>query len=330
MLYVVAQNVYILNIVYCGKMAEIDKRQYNLRSGSNSVQLPVQIHMASDSDFVSKLSQNQQNSDADESVSSDLNCSALVKSSDDEQNPNNQNIQSTSSTSGMLVGGNALSNVATQQAINVQILSKLLSISDRLNILEKKDVKKDSDLKKKSTVKKKASGHVSPVTLPQPQCPTLTMPNLQSIRQDALIQHQVDQRLKELSQSDNTGTKIKSLRGGPVEVVVPNRVKWPQEFVLSGFKKERIQYDQLSVVQWVAGYCRILREEQNLQVREHMPDYLIALMEDAHDFSWDGARASHAVLLCRMEQGEVNNYTETEKLQDQVRKCSKTCVYLTQ
>ena len=64
----------------------------------------------------------------------------------------------------------------------------------------------------------------------------------------------------------------------------------------------------------MAGYCHILREEQDPQVRGHMLDYLIALMEDAHDFSWDAERASHAVLLCRMEQGEVINYTETEKL----------------
>ena len=91
---------------------------------------------------------------------------------------------------------------------------------------------------------------------------TLTMPNLDSIRQDAYIQSQVDQRLKDLTNPDSTGTKIKSLKGGggPVEVVVQNRVKWPQEFVLLGFKKEIVQYDQLSLVQWVAGYCRILRE----------------------------------------------------------------------
>ena len=125
-------------------------------------------------------------------------------------------------------------------------------------MLEKRDVKKDSDPKnKKLAAKKKVSSHVALVTLPQTQCSNVTMPSLKSIRQDAFIQSQVDQRLKELSQSDNTGKKIKSLRGGPVE------------FVLSGFKKERIQYDQLSVVQWVAGYWRILREEQNPQVREH-------------------------------------------------------------
>ena len=71
----------------------------------------------------------------------------------------------------------------------------------------------------------------------------------------------------------------------------------------------------------MAGFCRILREEQDPQVKEHMLDYLIALMEDANDFSWDVARASHAVLLCRMEQGEVKNDTETEKL-DRMRRAN--------
>ena len=303
-------------------MAEKGKKQYNLRSVSNSVQLPVQIHMNSDSEFLSKLAKNQQNSDADESDISDLDCSAVVESSGDEQNPHFKNTHSTSSTSSTLPGASALSDVATQQAINLQILSQLSSISDRLNTLEKKGAKKDLDpKKKKSSTKNKTTPQMAPVTLPLQQHATSTMPNLLDIRNDALIQRQVDQRLKDLTNPDTTGTKIKSLRGGPVEVVVPNRVKWPQEFVLSGFKKERVQYDQLSVVQWVAGYCRILREEQNPQVKEHMVDYLIALMEDAHDFSWDAARASHAVLLCRMEQDEVKNYSETDKL-DRIRRAN--------
>ena len=154
-------------------MAEKGKQQYNLRSVSDSVQLPVQIHMASDAEFLSKLSKNQQNSDADESEISDLYCSALVESSDDEQNPCGQNIQSTSSTLRTLPGASALSDVATQQAINVQILAQLSSISDRLNNLEKKDVKKDSDpKKKKSSLKKKTNTYVAPVTLPQHQYPS--------------------------------------------------------------------------------------------------------------------------------------------------------------
>ena len=204
------------------------QKQYNLHSVSNSVQLPVQIHMNSDSDFLSKLAKNHRNSDADESDMSDLDCSAVVESSGDEQNPPTKNTHSTSSTSSILPGVSASSDAATQQAINLQILSQLSSISDRLNTLEKKGAKKDSNpKKKKSSSKKKASPQMAPVTLPPQQHATLNMPNLADIWNDALIQIQVDQRLKDLTNPDSTGTKINSLRGGPVEVVVPNRVKWP-------------------------------------------------------------------------------------------------------
>ena len=47
-----------------------------------------------------------------------------------------------------------------------------------------------------------------------------------------------------------------------------------------------------------------MRDEENLQTRGHMLDYFIALLDDSNDFSWQAAKASHAVLLCRMEQGE--------------------------
>ena len=46
-----------------------------------------------------------------------------------------------------------------------------------------------------------------------------------------------------------------------------------------------------------------------------MLDYLIALMEEANNFSWDAARASHAVLLHRLKQRDIKTYTETEKLE---------------
>ena len=50
---------------------------------------------------------------------------------------------------------------------------------------------------------------------------------------------------------------------------------------------------------------------KNPNLRQHMLDYLIALMDDANDFSWPAAKASHAVLLCRMEQGEISNFSDT-------------------
>ena len=345
---------FILVLCYTCTMAEADRKHYNLSSGSDSVKLPTHLQL-SDSEFLASIVDNDQDSDSGESCGSALNCSAVIENSDNEE-VNKHNTPSTSSISHSTSQvQSSLSDVAVQQAINVKILSQLSAISDRLNALEKTNVKKDSDPKKiKGASKKKTSSHVTPVTVPptglqhftvqptglqnptvpptglqhftvqptglqNPTVPPTGLPNLSSLRQDAYIQSQVDQRLRDLANTATSGTKIKSLRGGPVEVVVPNRVKWPQEFVLSGSKKERIQYDQLSIVQWVAGFCRILREETNSQTKEHMLDYLISLMEDANDFSWDAARASHAVLLCRMEQGEVTGYNETDKL-DRIRR----------
>ena len=82
-----------------------------------------------------------------------------------------------------------------------------------------------------------------------------------------------------------------------MDVYVNTRVKWPHEFVLSGTNKERVTYDQLSPVQWMAGFCWTMRDQPDTKIREHMLDYIIHLLEDAQDFSWSAAKASHAVLL---------------------------------
>ena len=73
--------------------------------------------------------------------------------------------------------------------------------------------------------------------------------------------------------------------------------------MLSGSTKERVTYDQLIVVQWVSGFCR------SMQCMLH---YLVSWMDDATDFSWGAAKASHAVLLCRMEQGEIQDYSQID------------------
>ena len=69
----------------------------------------------------------------------------------------------------------------------------------------------------------------------------------------------------------------------------------------------------------MAGFCRIMKEEKNSQNQKFMLDYLISLLDDANNFSWDAAKASHAVLLCRMEQGEVVSYEEIDKI-DRIRR----------
>ena len=46
-----------------------------------------------------------------------------------------------------------------------------------------------------------------------------------------------------------------------------------------------------------------------------MLNYLISWLDDANDFSWSAAKACHAVLLCRMEQGEIKDFTQTEAIE---------------
>ena len=140
-----------------------------------------------------------------------------------------------------------------------------------------------------------------------------TLPHLNKLRQDVYIQKQVKKRLKELADSVKTGNcKQKTLRGGPVEVIVPNRVKWPHEYVLSGSQKERISYDHLSVTQWMAGFCRILREEQNSKNQKFMLS--ISFHFWMMQMIFPGMRQRPAMLCSYVEeQGEVVSYEEIEK-----------------
>ena len=76
--------------------------------------------------------------------------------------------------------------------------------------------------------------------------------------------------------------------------------------------------DSLNWCQWVAGFATIAREEQNLEIKNSMLEYLTEIMEDANDFGWQSAKAPHAVLLCRIEDGKVG-WSETQKI-DRIRR----------
>ena len=61
-----------------------------------------------------------------------------------------------------------------------------------------------------------------------------------------------------------------------------------------------------------------MRNQSDTKIREHILDYVIHLLEDAQDFSWSAAKASHAVLLCRKEQGEISGWSDFDKI-DRIR-----------
>ena len=288
---------------------------YNLRSAkNNTIELPVEIQLAEDKTFIETVLKNNSTvsdienrmSDSDVSVS-DLDCSGLINDLDEASSPvtvNNSAGPSHSAANSQF----ANSDPDMQQLINARILEQLDKIGQRLDKIENKECKKTANKAKiKNSASKAVKHKKTSVQVQQPaqKLQFETPVQHSSVADETLLQLKVDQRLQELSDLAKSGTfqKIKSQRGGPVDVLIKNRVKWPHEYVLSGLNKERVSYDQLNVTQWVAGFGRTMRDESDPNLRQHMLEYLIALMDDANDFSWTSAKASHAVLLCRMEQG---------------------------
>ena len=102
------------------------------------------------------------------------------------------------------------------------------------------------------------------------QCPSvgdMSSPPPDRLRHELNIQEQVQERLRQLAENAVPGKpKIKSQRGGSVELFVPQRVKWPHEFILAGQNKDRVTYNQLSPIQWMAGFCRTIREESDMVI----------------------------------------------------------------
>ena len=127
------------------------------------------------------------------------------------------------------------------------------------------------------------------LNLPQASAPmsglNATVPPPSILRQEARIQQEVQQRLQDLAKNVHSSNgRAKSQRGGPVDIFVSHRVKWPHEYILSGQNKDRISCNQLSPIQWTSGFCRAMREEQNHDIIDCMLDYVINLLDDAQDF----------------------------------------------
>ena len=232
---------------------------------------------------------------------SDLECSDLINISDNDQDDADEH-RSYDRFSAENVRSDSTETNTAQQLVNQIILQQPEKISARLDTLKKKNCKKTVDqskIKNKNLQKshsssmtstlgtasprslnstsKLASGHIRQTKVPVKHTQTQSVaqvrsdskcPSLQEIKCDSNIQVQIDQRLQELADMSQTGTlnKVKSQHGGQVEVLVQNQVKLPHEFVLTGSTKERISYDQLTMVQWMAGFCHTMREENDVNL----------------------------------------------------------------
>ena len=200
------------------------------------------------------------------------------------------------------------SEMSDQTFINDRILSQLDAINKKLDAIENPSVSVSASVCKLHTAPRckkqpvktadsnlKLDGSVKNLDV--------NFLDLKSIRQDRYIQ--VEERIQQLSGLDKKGTEqINSQRGGGADVYVKQRVKWPHEYVLAGNTKDCIAYNQLNTTLWMAGFYRIMREEKYDESKNCMLDYLIALLDDANDFSWQN-QLRPAMPFCCVEWSRV-------------------------
>ena len=199
-----------------------------------------------------------------------------------------------------------------QMDTNVQILHELKNLSSRMSKMEDK-VQRMDDIRSpaRSTTTSSSTTRADDVE------EDLVLPSISNLQTSTRIQAEVDSRIRELQKISDQG-KYKSQRGGSQTVLVKHEVAWPHNAILGGSSKSRVSYDSLSISQWVSGFATIIRDENNLQTKQNMLEYLAELMEDSHDFGWNAAKGAHAVLLCKMEEGRVR-WEDTHKI-DRIRR----------
>ena len=141
------------------------------------------------------------------------------------------------------------------------------------------------------------------------------IPSIDYLRTSESLQSEVERRLAELKNINEFATRgrVKSQRGDPGDISVKRVMDWPQNFILTGNQKTRPTYDDLNITQWVSGFVRCIQEEKSKAIKSCMLDYLGNIMEDASDFSWESAKAAHAILLINMEADRLN-WAETDKI----------------
>ena len=207
----------------------------------------------------------------------------------------------------------------------VLILKQLKKVNSRLDAVEEKMATTSTNKRHKGLKLSKCCDTIDHVSKKSSQKSKVVssssseeedLPCLSTLRSSRQIQRKIDRRISEMQldskiEGRDIDLKNKSKRGGNVDVLVKRRVAWPQDAILGGVTKQRISYDQLSLTQFVQGFTKNILEESDEKIRQKMLSYMADLMEDASDFCWANAKASHAVLLCEMERGTVW-WTDTE------------------
>ena len=206
-------------------------------------------------------------------------------------------------------------NAPNGQLLQQEILNQLERMNRRLEQVEDRmtevDVGRTHKLSKNlvtSTVKKDKVRNPMPI-VSDSSSDESEVPSI-SLLKSSKLQRRVDKRLRDLEQDSHYSGKYKSKRGGSVEVSVKQKVSWPHVPILGGTQRQRVSYDQLSLTQWVQGFCKNVLDEESNERRQIMISYMSDLMEDATDLSCKGLKL--LMQLCYARWSVVFSHGRTQ------------------
>ena len=181
-----------------------------------------------------------------------------------------------------------------QSDINIQILNELKSLSGRMSAKEK-------------WVKKVENPEV---TAPSSESAASAKATVEKVTPMVLSRHwmfsegQTPYRPEWMTGYGScrpcTPNVSSDLKGGPgglnENFCCKREVPFPQNHIFSGTSKQRVTYDSLSMAQWVSGFCSIIKEENDVKLKNHMLSYAADLMEDCDDFGSQRQPKGHTQL----------------------------------
>jgi hypothetical protein len=141
----------------------------------------------------------------------------------------------------------------------------------------------------------------------------------------AQLQRQLTKRLQSLGvrhgsdeddDCEQRGTsRKKRAKSGRVKTssdFIKVEVEWPHYHVYRGAARKPAAYDELNEVEFVQGYLATAMEATPA-TKDPMLLHLRGLMMDAAEFSFEGARNCHGIVLQHLEQGRLT-WADTDKL----------------
>ena len=146
------------------------------------------------------------------------------------------------------------------------------------------------------------------------------IPNLQSLRQNPVISHAVNDLLatydgraqQELSQGKPQSAKRSGRFNTHDTIATQPQLRWPNEGFHASSGKKRLTYDELSLPQWVAGQLTNIYAITDPGLMKQAILQMTLAIRDATSLPWPAVRAAWASSMHEIEDGTLTWANSTQ------------------